>query len=88
VQTKKGKHKLSPPQEGPYLIAEVLRPVAYRLQEINGTTFPNAWNIEQLRKFSTFVFKREEDGGKATVGMQADVGVRKGTWLLSRPHGF
>jgi hypothetical protein len=29
VQTKNGKHKLSPPWEGPYLVAEVLRPGAY-----------------------------------------------------------
>jgi hypothetical protein len=33
------------------LVAEVLRPRAYRLQEINGVTFSNARNIEQLRKF-------------------------------------
>jgi hypothetical protein len=51
VQTKKGKHKLSLPWEGAYLGAEVLQPEAYQLQEINGVIFPNAWNIEQLRKF-------------------------------------
>jgi hypothetical protein len=32
-------------------VAEVIQPRAYRLQEINGATFPNAWNTEQLRKF-------------------------------------
>jgi hypothetical protein len=32
------------------LSAEVIWPEAYQLQEINGVTFPNAWNIEQLRK--------------------------------------
>jgi hypothetical protein len=37
---------MSPPWEGPYLVAEVLRPEAYRLHEIDGVTFPNAWNIE------------------------------------------
>ena len=31
VQTKQGKHKLSPPWEGPYKVAEVIRPGAYRL---------------------------------------------------------
>jgi hypothetical protein len=51
VWTKKGKHKLSPSREGPYLIAEVLRPGAYRLQEINYVTFPIAWNIEQPKMF-------------------------------------
>jgi hypothetical protein len=33
------------------LIAKILRPGAYQLQEINGETFPNAWYIELLRKF-------------------------------------
>jgi hypothetical protein len=33
------------------LVAKEIHPGAYRLQEINGATFPNAWNIEQLRKF-------------------------------------
>jgi hypothetical protein len=33
------------------LITELLRLGAYRLQEINNAAFPNAWNIEQLRKF-------------------------------------
>jgi hypothetical protein len=51
VQAKKGKHKFTLPSEGPYLVVEVIRLEAYRLQEINGTTFPNVWNIEQLRKF-------------------------------------
>ena len=36
---------------GPYVIAEVLRPGAYRLKTINGEVFNNAWNIEQLRRF-------------------------------------
>jgi hypothetical protein len=39
------------PWEGLYLVAEVIRPEAYQLKEINGAIFPNAWNIEQLRKF-------------------------------------
>jgi hypothetical protein len=45
VQTKKGKHKLTSLWEEPYFVAEVIRLGVYRLQEINGTTFPNAWNI-------------------------------------------
>jgi hypothetical protein len=31
IQAKKGKHKLSSPWEGPYLIAELLRPGVYQL---------------------------------------------------------
>jgi hypothetical protein len=46
VQMKKGKHKLIPLWEESYLVAEVIRPGAYRLQEVNDTTFPNARNIE------------------------------------------
>ena len=51
VQSNKDRHKLSPPWEGPYVVAEVLRPGTYKLKTINGEVFTNAWNIEQLRRF-------------------------------------
>ena len=51
IQTNKSKHKLSPPWEGPYVVAEVLRPGAYHLKDADGNIFSNAWNIEQLRRF-------------------------------------
>ena len=51
VQSNKDCHKLSPPWEGPYVIAEILRPGAYKLKTIDGGVFTNAWNIEQLRHF-------------------------------------
>ena len=51
VQSNKDRHKLSPPWEGPYIIAEVLHPGAYKLKTIDGKVFTNAWNIEQLRRF-------------------------------------
>ena len=51
VQSNKDHHKLSPPWEGPYVIAETLRPSAYKLKTIDGKVFTNAWNIEQLRRF-------------------------------------
>jgi len=51
VQSNKDRHKLSQPWEGPYVIAEVLRPGAYKLKTIDGKVFTNAWNIEQLRRF-------------------------------------
>jgi len=51
VQSKKGRHKLSPPWEGPYIISQVLRPGSYKLQTPDGEEFTNAWNIEQLRRF-------------------------------------
>ena len=42
VQSNKDRHKLSPPWEGPYIIAEVLRPGTYKLKTINGEIFINA----------------------------------------------
>ena len=44
-------HKLSPPWEGPYTIAEVIRQSTYRLKDSDGNTLTNTWNIEQLRHF-------------------------------------
>jgi hypothetical protein len=35
VQSNKNRHKLSPPWEGPYIIAEVLRLGTYKLQTID-----------------------------------------------------
>ena len=49
--TMKDKHKLSPPWEGPYNIAEVIRLGTYRLKDSDGNTLTNTWNIEQLRRF-------------------------------------
>ena len=46
IQSNKNCHKLSPPWEGPYIIAEVLRPGTYKLKTIDGKIFTNAWNIE------------------------------------------
>jgi hypothetical protein len=51
VQGSKDWHKLSPPWEGPFIIHEVLRPGAYKIQYEDGRVVTNAWNIEQLRSF-------------------------------------
>jgi hypothetical protein len=51
VQSNKDHHKLSPPWEGPYIIAEVLKPGTYKLKTADSKVFTNAWNIEQLRRF-------------------------------------
>ena len=42
VQSNKGRHKLSPPWEGPYVIARVLRPATYKLQNADGELLTNA----------------------------------------------
>ncbi|RLN17984.1 putative gag-pol precursor -orf2 [Panicum miliaceum] len=51
VQDNRGRHKLTPPWEGPFVIAQVLRPGTYKLATPDGWIFSNAWNIEQLRRF-------------------------------------
>ena len=46
VQSNKDRRKLSPPWEGLYIVAEVLRLGVYKLKAIDGEVFINAWNIE------------------------------------------
>ena len=53
IQTTQNRHKLSPIWEGPFIIVEVTRPGAYRLQCEDGSLVDNSWNIEQLRPFYT-----------------------------------
>jgi hypothetical protein len=45
-----GWHKLSPSWEGPFIVAEVTRPVSYRLTQMGGTEVGDSWNIKHLRK--------------------------------------
>jgi hypothetical protein len=45
-QNNKGRHKLTPPWEGPYIVAEVLKPGTNKLSNKKGEIFTNAWNIE------------------------------------------
>jgi len=46
VQDNRGRHKLTPPWEGPFIVAQVLRPGTYKLATPDGRIFTNAWNIE------------------------------------------
>ena len=50
-QDSRGRHKLTTPWEGLYIIAEVLKPVTYKLANEKGEIYTNAWNIQQLRRF-------------------------------------
>lgn len=50
-QNNRGVHKLTPPWEGPYIVAKVLKPGTYKLANAEGEVFTNAWNIQQLRRF-------------------------------------
>jgi hypothetical protein len=45
-QSNKGRHKLTPPRVGPFIVAEVLKPRTHKLANENGEIFTNAWNIE------------------------------------------
>jgi hypothetical protein len=51
ILTGEGRHKLSPPWEGPLIVSEVTQPGSYRLTQIDDTKVGNSWNIEHLRKF-------------------------------------
>jgi hypothetical protein len=46
-----GRHKLSPPWEGPYIVVKVLKPSTYKLANEDGEELTNAWNIQQPRRF-------------------------------------
>ena len=50
-QDNRGRHKLTLPWEGPYIVAEVLKPGTYKLANEKGEVFTNAWNIQQLCRF-------------------------------------
>jgi hypothetical protein len=50
-QDNRGRRKLSPPWEGPYIVMKVLKPSKYKLANEDGEELTNAWNIQQLRRF-------------------------------------
>jgi hypothetical protein len=50
-QDARGRHKLTPPWEGPFIIAKILKPGTYKLANSQGEVYSNAWNIRQLRRF-------------------------------------
>jgi hypothetical protein len=52
-QDARGRHKLTPPWEGPFIIAKILMPGTYKLANSQGEVYNNAWNIRQLRRFYT-----------------------------------
>jgi hypothetical protein len=50
-QDNRGRHKLSPPWEGPYVVVKVLKPGTYKLANEDSEDLTNAWNIQQLCRF-------------------------------------
>jgi hypothetical protein len=45
-QDNQGRHKLSPPWEGPYVVVKVLKPDTYKLANEDAEELSNAWNIQ------------------------------------------
>jgi hypothetical protein len=50
-QDARGRPKLTPPWEGPFIIAKILKPGTYKLANDQGEVYSNTWNIQQLRRF-------------------------------------
>jgi hypothetical protein len=50
-QDARGRHKLTPHWEEPFIIAKILKPGTYKLANSQGEVYSNAWNIQQLRRF-------------------------------------
>jgi hypothetical protein len=50
-QDTRGCHKITPPWEGPFIIAKILKPRTCKLANNQGEVYSNAWNIQQLRRF-------------------------------------
>jgi hypothetical protein len=50
-QDNRGRHKLLPPWEGPYVVVKVLKLGTYKLANEDGKELTNAWNIQQPRRF-------------------------------------
>jgi hypothetical protein len=42
----RGRHKLTPPWEGPFIIAKILKSGTYKLTNDQGEVYNNAWNIQ------------------------------------------
>jgi hypothetical protein len=49
-QDARGRHTLTPPWEGPFIITKILKPGTYKLANDQGKVYSNAWNIQQLRR--------------------------------------
>jgi hypothetical protein len=72
AQSTKDKHKLTPPWEGLYMIAEAVQPGTYRLNDSDGSILTNAWIIDSYiassLKFSPFVCFCPHDNSYSAPG--------------------
>ena len=51
IVTHKSRGKFDEKWEGPFIIAKILKPGTYKLDNSQGEDYNNAWNIRQLRRF-------------------------------------
>jgi hypothetical protein len=87
------RHKLTPPWDGPFIIAKILKPGTYKLANDQGEVYSNAWNIEQsllpLKCFKSFMYldpftcinkKSNRQGriGLASAKIEPPSGARRG----------
>jgi hypothetical protein len=47
----KDKHTFLSHREGPFIIVDIVAPVAYVLAEVDGAMLPNTWSADQLHKY-------------------------------------
>ena len=43
--------KLMPKWEGPYKVTEIIRPVTYKLKQLDGQELQNTWHVARFRKY-------------------------------------
>ena len=55
-QDAQGRNKLTPPWEGPFIIAKILKPGTYKLANSHGEVYSNAWNIDSYVAFTLKMF--------------------------------
>jgi hypothetical protein len=55
-QDARGRHKLTPPWEGPFIIAKILNPGTYKLANDQGMEHPTATSLLPLRCFKSFIY--------------------------------
>jgi len=57
-QSNKGHHRLTPPWEGSYILAQVLKPETYKLANEKGEIITNAWKFKGRNDVAVLCSKR------------------------------
>jgi hypothetical protein len=86
-QDARGRHKLTPPWEGPFIIAKILKPGTYKLANDQGEVYSNARPLRCFKSFMYLVFftyiksNRQGRVGLASAKPDPPSGDRKGGTL-------